>query len=241
MQIKSNTEKLKKLKNEILEKTSDDTRTISVLDSSFRINKSKEKFRIWIDKESGLNIIPVDFVSKAIVHLCCQKDSLTRYKAYHLVNPNEFFFNSLFVTAKRLGYKIDSAPYSEWKKSLFESEDVSTNALYPMLTHFTDDYDVKMKAIRPWYDNTNTLDGLADSGIFCPATIDLLGTYFGFLVQCGFMELPKDISSFAIKKQFFESYIQRKERKEEEKVDYKNLMRRNRIDSFGSTDDLSGY
>jgi len=45
MQIKSDTEKLKKLKNEILEKTSDDTRTISVLDSSFRINKSKEKFR----------------------------------------------------------------------------------------------------------------------------------------------------------------------------------------------------
>ena len=45
MQIKSDTEKLKKLKNEILEKASDDTRTISVLDSSFRINKSKEKFR----------------------------------------------------------------------------------------------------------------------------------------------------------------------------------------------------
>eukprot|EP01080_Neovahlkampfia_damariscottae_P011100 gene11100-3807_t len=191
--------------------------------------------------ETKLDMAPVDFVSKATVSLCLQKDSLTRYKAYHLVNPNEFFFNSLFVTAKRLGYQIEKSPYAEWKKSLFESEEVSTNALYPMLTHFTDDYDVKMKAVRPWYDNTNTLDGLADSGIFCPATIDLLGTYYGFLVQCGFMDIPKEISSFAIKKQFFESYIKRSEKKEEEKVDYKNLMRRNRIDSFGSTDDLSGY
>jgi nucleoside-diphosphate-sugar epimerase len=30
--------------------------------------KSKGDFRIWVDKESGLNIVPVDFVSKAILH-----------------------------------------------------------------------------------------------------------------------------------------------------------------------------
>jgi len=30
--------------------------------------KSEENFRIWIDKNSGLNIVPVDFVSKAILH-----------------------------------------------------------------------------------------------------------------------------------------------------------------------------
>jgi L-2-aminoadipate reductase len=189
--------------------------------------------------ETKLDMAPVDFVSKAIVYLCCQKDSLTNHKAFHLVNPNEFFFNSLFVTAERLGYKIEKTSYSDWKKSLFENVDVSLNALYPMLTHFTDDYDVRMREIRPWYDNTNTLDGLADSGIFCPATIDLLGTYYGFLVQCGFMELPQDVSSFAKKKKFFESTVNKKV--EELKVDYKNLMRRNRVDSFGSTDDLSGY
>ena len=30
--------------------------------------KSDENFRIWIDKNSGLNIVPVDFVSKAVLH-----------------------------------------------------------------------------------------------------------------------------------------------------------------------------
>ncbi|WP_019038293.1 SDR family oxidoreductase [Psychroflexus tropicus] len=29
---------------------------------------SKANFRIWIDKDSGLNIVPVDFVSKAVLH-----------------------------------------------------------------------------------------------------------------------------------------------------------------------------
>jgi len=30
--------------------------------------KSKDNFRIWIDKNSGLNIVPVDFVSKAVLY-----------------------------------------------------------------------------------------------------------------------------------------------------------------------------
>ena len=30
--------------------------------------KAKENFRIWVDKKSGLNIVPVDFVSKAILY-----------------------------------------------------------------------------------------------------------------------------------------------------------------------------
>ncbi len=51
LQIKSDTEKLKKLKNEILEKTSDDTKSISVRDNFFRIYKFKEKFRYLLNKK----------------------------------------------------------------------------------------------------------------------------------------------------------------------------------------------
>ena len=51
VQIKLDTERLKKLKQEILEKTSEDTRIIPVKDSSFRIFKSKDKFRYILNKE----------------------------------------------------------------------------------------------------------------------------------------------------------------------------------------------
>jgi nucleoside-diphosphate-sugar epimerase len=47
--------------------------------------KSKENFRIWIDKESGLNIVPVDFVSKAILHAFLNPD----IKELNIVNPKQ--------------------------------------------------------------------------------------------------------------------------------------------------------
>ena len=51
LQIKSDTEKLKQLKNEILEKTSEDTKIIPIKDSSFRIFQSKNKFRYILNKD----------------------------------------------------------------------------------------------------------------------------------------------------------------------------------------------
>jgi nucleoside-diphosphate-sugar epimerase len=45
--------------------------------------KSKENFRIWIDKKSGLNIVPVDFVSKAVLYAFL-KPSI---KELNIVNP----------------------------------------------------------------------------------------------------------------------------------------------------------
>ncbi len=45
--------------------------------------KSKENFRIWIDKQSGLNIVPVDFVSKAILHAFLKPE----IKELNIVNP----------------------------------------------------------------------------------------------------------------------------------------------------------
>lgn len=48
-------------------------------------NKSIENFRIWIDKKSGLNIVPVDFVSKAILHAFLQPT----IKELNIVNPKQ--------------------------------------------------------------------------------------------------------------------------------------------------------
>ncbi|WAC02294.1 SDR family oxidoreductase [Lacinutrix neustonica] len=47
--------------------------------------KFKNAFRIWIDKESGLNIVPVDFVSKAILYAFLNPD----IKELNIVNPKQ--------------------------------------------------------------------------------------------------------------------------------------------------------
>ena len=45
----------------------------------------KDTFRIWIDKKSGLNIVPVDFVSAAVLHAFLHSE----IKDLNIVNPKQ--------------------------------------------------------------------------------------------------------------------------------------------------------
>jgi L-aminoadipate-semialdehyde dehydrogenase len=155
---------------------------------------------------SKLDMSPVDFVSRAIVYLFSTRESLERHKAYHLVNPNEFFFNALLETGVQLGYQLKKVSFDVWKQALFDAvkrreegdNSQEENALMPMLTHFTEDFARSMGAgKRPWYDNTHTLEGLYDSGIECPPVDRLIGTYYQFLCKCGFLSPPEKMTEFA--------------------------------------------
>lgn len=46
-------------------------------------NTFSDQFRIWVDKSSGLNIVPVDFVAKAVLHAYKNPD----IKELNIVNP----------------------------------------------------------------------------------------------------------------------------------------------------------
>ena len=156
---------------------------------------------------SKLDMSPVDFISGAIVYLSSTMDSVVKHQAYHLVNPHEFFFNSLFETGRKLGYKIEALPFKEWKEKLYqetvEKKQLTAyeeeNVLYPLVTYFTDDYDLKMTAKRPWYDNTHTLEGLENSNVTCPKVIELMTTYYHFLCKCGFLVPPVEPTDLAKK------------------------------------------
>jgi nucleoside-diphosphate-sugar epimerase len=69
-------------------------------------NKSKEKFRIWIDKESGLNIIPVDFVSKAILYAFLNPT----IKELNIVNPEQILHKN-YVGNVLESFNVNSYEY----------------------------------------------------------------------------------------------------------------------------------
>mgnify|MGYP000022613695 FL=1 len=69
-------------------------------------NKSKEKFRIWIDKESGLNIIPVDFVSKAILYAFLNPT----IKELNIVNPEQILHKN-YVGDVLESFNVNSYEY----------------------------------------------------------------------------------------------------------------------------------
>ena len=68
--------------------------------------KAKESFRIWVDKESGLNIVPVDFVSKAILHAFLNPS----IKELNIVNPKQILHES-YVGDVLESFEINSYEY----------------------------------------------------------------------------------------------------------------------------------
>jgi nucleoside-diphosphate-sugar epimerase len=70
--------------------------------------KAKENFRIWIDKKSGLNIVPVDFVSKAVLYAFLSPD----IKELNIVNPKQILHKD-YVGDVLESFNISSYEYIE--------------------------------------------------------------------------------------------------------------------------------
>lgn len=70
--------------------------------------KSKENFRIWIDKKSGLNIVPVDFVSKAVLYAFLNPE----IKELNIVNPKQILHKD-YVGDVLESFNISSYEYMD--------------------------------------------------------------------------------------------------------------------------------
>ncbi|WP_366511397.1 thioester reductase domain-containing protein, partial [Moorena sp. SIO4A1] len=135
------------------------------------------------------DIVPVDYVSKAIVNISQQKESLG--KAFHMVNPNDIYVNEAFNMLCSWGYPIEKMDYEKWRTKLIcQAENSNKNALYPLLPLFSEEFPVNAK--MPRYDCKHTIHGLADTDIVCPS-IDskLLNTYYSYFQSSGFLNAPQ--------------------------------------------------
>ncbi|KAJ5387389.1 hypothetical protein N7509_009930 [Penicillium cosmopolitanum] len=63
---------------------------------------------------------PVDFVSKSIIHLATQTDSVVDQTVFHLGDPRPVNTSSVFENLKELGYPTESLPWDEWVALWFE-------------------------------------------------------------------------------------------------------------------------
>lgn len=79
-------------------------------------NHAKERFRIWIDKKSGLNIVPVDFVAKAILYAFLNPD----IKELNIVNPKQILHQN-YVGDVLESFHINSYEYVSEKPTQLNS------------------------------------------------------------------------------------------------------------------------
>ncbi|AHJ31215.1 non-ribosomal peptide synthetase [Nodularia spumigena CS-584] len=132
------------------------------------------------------NLTPVDYVSKMIVHLSGQKESLG--KAFHLVNPESTKIKDLFNLIRSLGYPVQMIPVEKWHSEISLYSQMSDTDNLRFLSHIIPKTEVENND-EPQIDYQNTINGLVNTDFMYPALDQkLLETYISYFISSGFID-----------------------------------------------------
>ncbi|GET38066.1 beta-ketoacyl synthase [Microseira wollei NIES-4236] len=144
----------------------------------------------------GIPIVPVDYVSQAIVYLSQQKQSLG--KAFHLNNPHYSSWNQVANWIDEFGYPVRQISYESWEAELIETLAYKDNALNGLLPFFLRRWSEEQLTFaglgqrRVKLNCQQTVASLAGTSIICPPVDSkLLNTYFSHFIQSGFLQSRK--------------------------------------------------
>ncbi|MBF6047355.1 amino acid adenylation domain-containing protein [Streptomyces sp. NRRL B-1677] len=132
-----------------------------------------------------VDLVPVDHVAGAIVHLGRQPES--EGKVFHVTNPEPLGFDALIDCLRKVGYDVASLSYEEWKHALLSAADGQSSLAPAALLA----QGLQVGTASPRYDRGNTERALTGSGIACPVVgDDLIATYVRYFVGSGFLPAP---------------------------------------------------
>lgn len=143
--------------------------------------------------EMMLDVLPVDYASKAIIYL---SQHPTENRVFHLVHPQPVSSGVLFEQLRSLGYSIQSLPYEQWRAKLLQiAQSHPEHALYPLVPLFPPQTATSNPPALQ-FDCQNVQAGLAHSPIRCiPLDNCLWETYFKHLIEREFLPQPSVLNS----------------------------------------------
>jgi amino acid adenylation domain-containing protein/thioester reductase-like protein len=148
--------------------------------------------------EASVNLTPVDYVSKAIVHISLQPKGCDR--AFNIVNPKGLDWQQVGHYINKLGYPVKQVTYETWYKELVKHTANNTgNVLAPLVSIFANQKFIQKTLGAFHFDCPTISDELTRHNIVCPSiNEDLLASYFEYLNQQGFLKktlFPKESTS----------------------------------------------
>lgn len=149
------------------------------------------KYPTW---DIEITLVPVDYLSAAIVHLAMQEQNLD--KAFHFFNPKPIRWCDLISILQKLGYEMKAVSPEEWREELRHyatwdnSDDATSKRFFAMLmVAFTGMHYLFHQ--RPVFDGSHVEQGLAGSDIACPAIDEaLISKYVAYWQKTGFLPIP---------------------------------------------------
>lgn len=140
-----------------------------------------------------VNIVPVDFVSAAIVKLSQNPENFS--KVYHLDNPEALHFSKLAEWMTEQGFNARKLSFDEWRAELFRQTAYMPSDGWEPYLPLLEEVEEK-QVFMPEFDLTNTLTRLEGSDIVChPVNGPLLSRYLKYFTSEGIPDgLYKDPS-----------------------------------------------
>ncbi len=145
-----------------------------------------------------LNLVPVDYVCQAIIHLSQRQKP--EGQVFHVVGHNSIKWEVLISWITSFGYSVQLIPYEEWYTRLLKLAATSLhlpcnepldNELIPLAPLFANQAFIHKSLGAFELDCVNTLVGLEESTIVCPLINKILiNTYLSHFVQNSFLDLP---------------------------------------------------
>ena len=136
-----------------------------------------------------VNIVPVDFVSAAIVGL--SKDEKNFGGIYHLDNPEPLHFKHLAGWLASQGLDARTLSFDAWREELFSQIPHMPSDEWAPYLPLLEEVD-ESQVFMPEFDLTNTLTRLNGSGIVChPVNDALFSAYLNYFIPRGFLEKSK--------------------------------------------------
>jgi thioester reductase-like protein len=149
-----------------------------------------------------LAMVPVDYPSRAIVHLSRQPESIG--ECFHLNHPNPPLIEEMKRWTKILGYPIEYIEYKQWQDQLDREAITKEHPLFTLRPFFLQKWSSEQITIPELYspprtpiaDCEATLKALEGSGISCaPSGMGLWSAYSSFFLSKG-MLTPQDIGEW---------------------------------------------
>ena len=134
--------------------------------------------------DGPVHMVPVDYVSAAIIELAARKENTGR--TFHLHNPDDHGYGQFVAHLRDRGYPLPELDLDAWRELVLADRD---NAVLPLLDSF--ELIAERKAFHPRMDVSATEQALAGGDVRCPPVDrQLFDRYVGFFVQAGWLPPP---------------------------------------------------
>jgi thioester reductase-like protein len=136
------------------------------------------------------SVVPVDFVSDAILYLSTQPES--NGKTFHISTLKQSNFIHIFEMISQMGVPIKQLPFQQWKTDYYtlakQFPEEAFQAFLPLINQVGAE-----RLSLPRLDLSNTVAGLENSPVAIPAfDEELIGTYIKYFAKSGLLSLEKE-------------------------------------------------